>query len=302
MTPLTRAGASVALLLALGLTGPARAQFERQPPPSGPPADARPAILEEVKIDEKLGASIPLDTPFTDWRGEPFTLRRAFDGKKPVVMALVYFNCPMLCGLILSGAAKAMRQNGLELGKDYQAVTISFDPADKPAAAAERRRGYLQSMDKSDRGEEWPFLVGPASSSRAVADALGFYYRKDPANRDWAHMAAIFLLTPDGKVSRYLYGIEFPPKDFRLGLVEAGGGRVGTSFDRLLLTCYRYDPASRKYTPYAYGFIRIGGLLTLAAVAALLGRLFWGERARARQALSAPRPSPLAGPPSGREA
>jgi protein SCO1/2 len=279
-----RAPLAVAAALAiLGLATPARAQFERPPPPGGTPIDAKPAILEQVRIDENLDAPLPLDTPFTDWRGQPFTLRQAFDGKKPVVISLVYYDCPMLCGLILTGMAKTMRQNGLELGKDYQAVTVSFDPADKPAMAAERRRGYLQSVGLSDRGGEWPFLVGPETSSRRLADALGFHYQKDPTTGEWAHMAAIFVVTPDGRVSRYLYGIEFPNKDFRLAVVEAGGGRVGTSFDRLLLTCYRYDPASRKYAPYAFGFLRIGGLLTLFGLAALIGRLVWRERRQERK-------------------
>ncbi len=282
-TAAVRLVAAAAALAVLGPAAPARAQFWERSGPSGPPATSKPAILEQVRIDEQLQAQLPLDVPFTDWRGQPFTLRQAFDGKKPVVMALVYFDCPMLCGLILSGMAKTMRQNGLELGKDFQAVTISFDPADKPAMAAERRRGYLQSMGLPDRGQDWPFLVGPATSSRRVADALGFHYQKDTASGEWAHMAAIFILTPDGKVSRYLYGIEFPPKDFRLAVVEAGEGKVGTSFDRLLLTCYRYDPASRKYTPYAFGFLRIGGLLTLFGLAALIGRLVWRERRRGRE-------------------
>jgi protein SCO1/2 len=239
--------------------------------------------LQQVRIEEKLGAALPLDATFTDWRGRPFTLRDAFDGRRPVVVALVYYDCPMLCGLVLNGMARALRQNGLELGKDFQAVTISFDPAEPASLAAERRRGHLQAVGTSDAGEEWPFLVGPASSSRRVADALGFYYTYDAASGEWAHMAAIFVITPDGKVSRYLYGIDYAPKDLRLALVEAGGGKVGTSFDRVLLTCYRYDPAARKYVPYAFGLVRLGGGLTLLVLGVVVGRLFWRERTRARQ-------------------
>ncbi|HET6437420.1 MAG TPA: SCO family protein [Anaeromyxobacter sp.] len=274
LLPLT--GAVLAGLLG---AGPARAQFWRhREMPGGPPPGTAPLALEEVRIEEKLGAALPLDTPFTDWRGRPFTLRQALDGRKPVVLALVYYDCPMLCGLLLTGLAKSMSQNGLELGKDYQAMAVSFDPEERPGLAAERRRGYLQAMGRSDGGEEWPFLVGPGTSSRALADALGFYFQKDPVTGEWAHMAAVFVLTPDGKVSRYLYGIEFPPKDLRLSLVEAADGRVGTSFDRLLLTCYRYDPAARKYQPYAFGLVRAGGLLTLAVLGTVIGRLFWRER------------------------
>jgi protein SCO1/2 len=274
----------VAWAAALAAATPARAQFERREEPRGPPTDQQPAILESVRVDERLGNAVPLDTVFTDWRGRSFPLRAAFDGKKPVVMTLVYYNCPMLCGLILSGLAKTMRENGLALGKDYQAVTISFDPRERPAEAAERRRGYLQSIGVRDSADAWPFLVSSDASARAVADAVGFHYERDPATGEWAHVAAIFVLTPDGHVSRYLYGIEYPPKDFRLAVVEAAGGKVGTTLDRLLLTCYRYDPASRKYAPFAWGLLRIGGAAVLAALGGLIvGLVVRERRAKARQ-------------------
>lgn len=279
-------GATALVLLGLLAAAPARAQFWRNKEVGGggPPSDLTPVALEDVRIEEKLGNPLPLDVTLTDWAGRPYRFGSVFDGKKPVVMALVYYDCPMLCGLILTGMAKAMRQNGLELGKDYQAITISFDPEERPALAAERRRGYLQSMGRSDAGSEWPFLVGTAEASKRIADAVGFHYRKDEVSGEWAHLAAIFVATPDGKVSRYLYGIEYPPKDFRLSVVEAAGGKVGTSFDRFLLTCYRYDPASRKYEPYAMGIIRVGSLLVLLALSWLIGTLFWRERkAKARK-------------------
>jgi protein SCO1/2 len=275
------AACAVALLSA----APAGAQFEQREAPRGPPADQQPAILENVRVDERLGNQVPLDLRFTDWRGRPFRLGDAFDGRRPVVMTLVYYDCPMLCGLILSGLAKTMRENGLELGKDYEAITVSFEPKDKPALGAERRRGYLQSMGLPDQGNaRWPFVVSPDGAAAKLADAVGFHYEKDPSTGEWAHVAAVFVLTPDGKVSRYLYGIEYPNKDFRLAVVEAAGGRVGTSFDRLLLTCYRYDPASRKYEPFAMGFVRIGALLVLAALTTLIVSLVVKERrAGARQ-------------------
>ena len=272
----TRA-ALAALAVALAPAG-ARAQFWSRPAPKGTPSDAPPAVLEDVGIDERLGNVVPLDLDLVDAQGKPFKLRDAFDGHRPVVLALVYYECPMLCGLVLSGAAKAFRENGLVLGKDFQAITVSFDPKEKPAQAAERRRGYLQSIGLSDQGKDWPFLVGPEASTRALADAVGFHYALDPITKQWAHLAAIFVLTPDGKVSRYLYGIEYANKEFRLAVVEAADGRVGTSFDRFLLTCFRYDPASRKYEPYAWGFVRAGGLVVLFALAGLIGGLVWRER------------------------
>jgi protein SCO1/2 len=276
----------LALVLALGLAAPARAQFWNQPGAGQQkPTDVPPPVLQDVGIDERLGNKVPLDLQFVDGNGAPFAFRSVFDGKRPVVLTLVYYNCPMLCGLILSGIAKSMRENGLVLGKDFEAVTVSFDPAEKPAQGAERRRGYLQSMGIPDAGGTWPFLVGTEQASRALADAVGFHYAKDQATGQWAHLAAVFVLAPDGTVSRYLYGIEFPPKDLRLALVEAADGRVGTSLDRFLLTCYRYDPASRKYEPYAMGIMRAGGALVLVALVALIGTLVWRERkTKARQA------------------
>ncbi len=280
MTAVRRLAPAALAALALAAASPARAQFWRAKDQLGgpPPADVKPVALDDVRIEERLGASLPLDEVLEDGAGKPFPLRAAFDGRRPVVLALVYYDCPMLCGLVLSGMAKAMRENGLELGKDYQAVTISFDPDEKPIQAAERRRGYLQSMGRTEAGGDWPFLVGRGEATRRIADAAGFFYKRDPVSGEWAHMAAIFVLTPDGRVSRYLYGIDYPPKDLRLALVEAGGGKVGTSFDRLLLTCYRYDPASRKYEPYALGIVRAGGALTLLVLGAVIVRLVLRER------------------------
>lgn len=268
---------------AVALAVPARAQFWTRPE-TGTPTDVPPAVLEDVGVEERLGNAVPLDLELVDGKGRPLAFRSLFDGRRPVLLALVYYDCPMLCGLILSGAAKAMRENGLVLGQDFRAVTISFDPDEKPAQGAERRRGYLQTLGVPDAGPEWPFAVGAAEATRRVSDAVGFYFDKDLATGEWAHLAAIFVLTPDGRVSRYLYGIEYPPKDFRLALVEAAGGKVGTSFDRFLLTCYRYDPATRKYEPYAWGFVRAGAILVLLALGGLVSGLLWRERrAKARQ-------------------
>jgi protein SCO1/2 len=201
-----------------------------------------------------------------------------------VVLALVYYECPMLCGLIQSGMARAMRENGLAPGKDFTAVSVSFAPEEGPPLARERRRGYLQSMGLDEDSPAWAFWVDRQGAARKLADAVGFHYARDQVSGEWAHLAAIMVVTPEGKVSRYLYGIEFPPKDFRLSLVEAAGGRVGTSFDRLVLTCYRYDPASRRYAPFAWGFVRLGGLLALVAVVGLIATLVARERRKARHA------------------
>jgi protein SCO1/2 len=277
------AAASLTLLLALTLAAPARAAFwTSKGVDSTTPTDVTPAVLEAVRVDEQLGAQLPLDATFTDAAGLPVQLGSVFGQGKPVVLALVYYDCPMLCGLIMSGMARAMRENGLELGKDFTAVTISFDPEEKPPLARERQRGYLQSIGLAESSGAWRFWVDRAGASRRLGDAVGFHYAKDAATGEWAHMASIFVLTPDGKVSRYLYGIDFPPKDFRLSLVEAAGGRVGTSFDKLILTCFRYDPASRKYQPFAFGMLRLGGAAAMVGLAGLIAGLIWRERRKAR--------------------
>jgi protein SCO1/2 len=208
-----------------------------------------------------------------------------------VVLSLVYFNCPMLCGLVLTGAARGMRETGLELGKDFDALTISFDPTDTTKLAAERQRGYLQAFGKPEEKKGWTFATGADADIRRVTDAVGFRYAYDEKTKQYAHVAAIFVLTPEGKVSRYLYGVEYPSKDIRLALVEASQGRVGTSFDRLLLTCYRYDPASRKYEPYVLGVVRILMLGVLGGLAVTLGVLWRRDLRKTRREASEGKPS-----------
>jgi len=198
---------------------------------------------------------------------------------KPVVLALVYYECPMLCGLVLGGMARGMKETGLELGKDYTALSISFDPREKAAQGFVRQKHYLQSFEKADRKDVWPFLVGQEQQIHLVTDAVGFHYKFDEETKQYAHGAAILVLTPDGRVSRYLYGVEFPGRDLRLALVEAAEGKVGTSFDRFLLTCYRYDPVARKYVPYAMGMVRAGALLVLFGLASALF-VFWRREAK----------------------
>lgn len=255
-----------------------------------------PPALQDVEIVERLGAQVPLDLSFTTQDGRAVRLRELLAGHRPVVLTLVYFDCPMLCGLILTGAARGMRETGLELGKDFDAVTLSFDPRDSSRAAAERQRGYLQAFGKPEVKEAWTFLTGGEPDIHAVTEAVGFKYAYDEKTRQFAHAAGLFVLTPDGRVSRYLYGIDFPARDLRLALVEASEGRVGTSFDRLLLTCYRYDPASRKYEPYAIGIMRVAMLGVLGGLGLMLG-VFWRREVKGKR-VSGTGPAP-AGPGRG---
>jgi len=262
-----RALAALAALALVGEAGPgpARAEESDQPP-----------ALQGVDIEEKLGTQIPPQAVFLDQDGRPVRIGDVLGKGQPVVLALVYYECPMLCGLILGGMARGMKETGLELGRDYRALSVSFDPREKPGQALVRQKFYLQSLDKTGDKGAWPFLVGLEKDIRAVTEAAGFHYRFDEATKQYAHGAAILVLTPEGKVSRYLYGVEFPGRDLRLALVEAAQGKVGTSFDRFLLTCYRYDPVARKYVPYAMGFVRAGAILVLFGLAGTL--LFYWRR------------------------
>ncbi len=241
-----------------------------------------PAALRNVDIEEKLGSQVPLDATFRDAQGRGVALRDLVRGDRPVVLALAYYNCPMLCGLVLAGIARGMRESGLDLGADFRAVALSFDPGDDAAIAAERQRGYLQTSGRPGRTDAWAFLTGEKAQIDRVTDAVGFRYQYDAATKQFAHAAAVVVLTPGGQVSRYLYGIDYPGHDVRLALLEAGQGRVGTSLDRLVLRCYRYDPASRRYAPYALAFVRAGALAVLAALGGLLGVL-WRREAKGRR-------------------
>ena len=260
---------AAALALALGAAAAA---------PAAEPAEA-PSILQKVEIVEHLGDQVPLDAAFRDQQGRTVTLGELLAGDKPVVMALVYYECPMLCGLVLGGLARGMRQTGLELGRDFRAVSVSFDPREKPGLALVRQTAYLQSMGRPEATGDWRFLTGEEPQIEKVTGAVGFEYAYDESTKQFAHAAAIMVLAPGGKISRYLYGVEYPGRDLRLALVEAGQGRVGTSFDKFLLTCYRYDPAARRYVPYALGFVKVGAVL----VALLLGgalAVYWRREAR----------------------
>lgn len=273
MTRRSRSLALAALGLALALPASAL-PFKRHVKPSGPGEEGLPPALEGVDIAERLGEKVPLDATFTGPDGKPFRLDGLLGRGRPVVLSLIYYNCPMLCGLVQGGLSRAMRESGLTLGKDYDALTISFDPRETSALSAERQRGYLQAVGRPDGAASWPFLTGEEPEIRKVTDAVGFRYAYDEKTKQYAHAAAVFVLGSDGKVSRYLYGIEYPGRDLRLALVEAGEGRVGTSLDRLLLTCYRYDAVSRRYEPYVVGFIRIAALAVFGGLAVTLA-VFW---------------------------
>jgi protein SCO1 len=236
-----------------------------------------PLAMRQVDIEEHLGQKLPLDLAFVDQNGKSVKLGDYFHDGKPVVLSLVYFRCPMLCSLILSGEAKVMREMGLTLGKDYQAVTVSFDPHDGPKDAQIKQHGYLQSVGQPDATGAWTFLTGQPASIEPLTKAIGFKYYFDETIQQFAHPAAIFIISPDGKISRYLYQLSFQPKQLKLAVVEAAKGQAGSSLDRAILTCYRYDFAKKKYSFYIWGFIRGGAMLGFLFIAGLLGVLWMRE-------------------------
>lgn len=235
-------------------------------------SDAPPQV-RGVDVEEHLGDLAPLEAQFTDASGKPVRLRDVLPRTRPVLLTLVYYNCPLLCNLVINEQIRTMRELGLELGKDYEAVTVSIDPKDTPAQSYERRRKHLQSMGLPETAP-WHFLTGTEENIRQLADTVGFKYTYDTGTQQYVHPAVLMVLTPEGAISRYLYGTSFPAKDMKLALLEAAGGRVGTSFDRIVLTCFKYDTATRRYGFYIFGFLRIGALMVFGALATMLA-YYW---------------------------
>lgn len=245
-----------------------------------------PALLAEapsapdapVDVVERLGQRVA-DTSFLDSESHRVRLRDLAARGKPVVLTLVYFDCPMLCSLVQQGVIKAINESGLRLGEDYYGLTVSFSPKDTIPEARLRQGGYLQTLRNAGKAwpAHWPFLVGGDTSIRLLADSVGFQYRYDKESGQYEHPAVSMVLGPEGKISRYFYGVEIAPRDLRLAVVEASQGRVGTTLDRVILRCFRYDPASRKYHFYVMGALRLGSGFFAVALAALLGALWWRE-------------------------
>jgi protein SCO1 len=244
------------------------------------------AALQDIDVVEHLGDKIPAGLSFRDATGHLVLFDDLLRQGRPLVVTLGYYRCPMLCGLVLDGLAKALKTGGLTLGKDFTAVSVSIDPNEEPQLAIEQQKRILATIGSATapaHPEEWPFLMGDPESSRLLAKTVGFRYKYDEGSRLFAHSAVAFVLTPDGVVSRYLYGVDFLARDVKLALVEASGGRVGTSFDKVLLSCYRYDPVNRKYAPFVFAFVRVGALLVFFALAGLLTVLWRKELAMKRQ-------------------
>lgn len=271
-----------ALMLAAALA--ANAQFTE--PKADPQPGVVPPSLTGVGIDQNLDAPLPLDVNFLDEAGRSLPLRTYF-GKKPVVLALVYYECPMLCTEVLNGMVGSLKGMSLTAGPDYEVVAVSFDPKDTPQLAALKKQNYARRYGRAGSESAFHFLTGQQASIDAITKAAGFRYKYDEKTGQFAHASAIFVATPDGRLSRYFYGVEYPPRDLRLGLVEASQNKIGNAVDQLLLFCYHYDPSTGKYGAIVMNIVRLSGGLFLAILAAALV-ILWRRDVRRTRLSTAP--------------
>ena len=241
-------------------------------PSSGNPSTGLPEALQEVKIEQKLDQQLPLDLVFRDESGREVKLGQYF-GQKPVVLAFVYYDCPMLCTQVLNGMVTSFRVLPFEVGKEFDVVTISFDPRETPELAQKKKNVYVNYLPEKMRARAaagWHFLTGDEANIAKITDAAGFRYRYDEKTQQFAHASAIMVTTAHGKLSRYYYGIEYPARDLRLGLIETSANKIGSPVEQLLLYCYHYDPATGKYGLVVMRVMRIAGVITLLGIAAML--------------------------------
>jgi protein SCO1/2 len=230
-----------------------------------PPANVRPPGLKNVGIEQHLDEQIPADLNFRDEAGKPVRLGDYF-GKKPMILNLVYYNCTMLCGEVLSGLESALRVLKFNVGKEFDVLTISFDPRETPEMATQKKAEFLKRYGRAGAAEGWHFLTGPQESVDALTKAAGFQYQYDPKTGQFAHATAIMVLTPEGKIAQYYYGVEYAPKDLRLGLIQASENKIGTLADQVLLYCYHYDPSTGKYGAIISRVLQLSALATVLAL------------------------------------
>jgi protein SCO1/2 len=243
----------------------------------------KPSILDQVGLDQRLNQQVPLDLAFVDDHGQPVQLRQYFGGK-PVILMLVYYQCPMLCTQVLNGFTGAM--NGIvrfNIGREFNVVTVSIDPRDTAQDAAAAKERYLQRYRRPEAEQGWHFLTGKKDQIDALAQAVGFRYAWDPEIKQYAHASGIMLLTPDGRVAQYYYGIEYAPRDIQLGLIEASKGKIGNVVDQVLLYCYHYDPRQGRYGTAIFNVLRLSALATVLALGSFMLIMFRRDSLAARQ-------------------
>ena len=262
-------------------------------PPAVRAEDTRPAALREIGFDQHLDEAVPLDLQFKDETGRSVKLGDYFHGL-PVALSLVYYECPMLCTISLNGLASALGTLTLTPGQDFELVTVSFEPKEKPELAAAKKKAYVKRYGRAGAERGWHFLTGDAEAVSALTKAVGFRYTWDERTKQYAHPTGVVVLTPEGRIARYLFGVEYTPKDLRFALVESSAGRIGTPIDQLALYCYQYDPMTGKYGMLAMRLVRVAGALTVIGLGGFILMLHRRERraAAAHPVAAAPAPPP----------
>lgn len=284
-----RLGAPFFAVAAAALSGALVAGTPQDAGVEGPRMDVRPKILQTVGIAQRIGERVPLDAIFQDEAGRAVRLGDYFRDK-PVVLALAYYNCPMLCTQVLNGLLASLRAMSLDAGRDFEVVVVSFDPRDKPADAAAKKKPYVHEYGRPGAEAGWHFLSGSQGSIERLTKAVGFFYAFDEQLGQFAHASAIYVLTPEGRLARYFLGIEYAPRDVRLALVEASSGHLGSPLDQVLLYCYHYDPRVGRYGAVVLNVVRLGGIAAVLILGTFLAFMVRLERRRSA-AVAARRPS-----------
>lgn len=270
-------------LLALSACLPAIAVGREQAPTPRATSEMAPGLFRGVKFDQNLDTRLPLDVPLRDERGRSIALGDFF-GRKPVIVNLVYYECPMLCNEVLNSLLRSMNALAFDVGKEFDVVTVSIDPAETPELASRKKAAYLARYGRKGAADGWHFLTGDEPSIRRLAKAVGFNYAYDEKSRQFAHPAGIAIATPQGKIARYFFGISYPARDLRLALVEAATGKIGSPMDQILLMCFHYDPRTGKYNVAVMNVVRFLGCMTLASLGTFMLVMF--RRDHRRRALT----------------
>ncbi|MCH8027733.1 MAG: SCO family protein [candidate division Zixibacteria bacterium] len=245
------------------------------------------AELMEIDIIEHLGDSLPLNLSFVDDNGSEVTLSDYFKGDKPVILTLGYYECPMLCNLVFNGVSEGIKELGWVPGEKYQVISVSIDPLETADLAANKKANYIKFLEMPGASDGWHFLVTESENAKTLADVIGFKYYYVEDRDEYAHAAAAYLISPDGVISRYLYGIQYTGINLKLGLLEASEGKIGSTMDKILLYCYRYDPDAKGYVLFAQNAMKVGGVVTVVLIALLVGLLFIKERLKAQGEVAA---------------
>jgi len=279
---------NLAIFMLVLAAGTLLAQSARGPMMGGilsPPANQRPPGLEFVGIEQHLNAEVPGDLEFRDELGNAVKLGDYFGHGRPVILNLGYYQCPMLCSELLAGLVGSMKALTLQLGQDFDVVTLSFDPRETTEMAAAKKRDIMKRYGRANAASGWHFLTGRADQIKILTDAVGFQYQFDPKTGQYAHATAIVLLTPDRHIAEYFYGVEFSPRDLRLGLVQASQGKIGNITDSVLLYCYHYDPRAGKYGAVVSNVLKIGGLTTIVILGTFVFVMYRADRSAAHREL-----------------